>query len=61
MNILHNNDATRMATIRYDSEVREWRVTLRVLGVPQPGATYYTDDKQDAYGTARLMVNGTNS
>ena len=34
----------------------EYQVELFVRGVKQEDATYFTDDKEDAKGTARLMT-----
>jgi hypothetical protein len=42
--------------IRYCNEWDEYRVALKVDGVLTPEATYYTDDSEDAKGTANLML-----
>lgn len=46
---------TRTVTVAYNSELNEYRVRLSESGKPQPDADYFTDDKQDAFQTARLM------
>jgi hypothetical protein len=45
-----------VARIRRKSETNEWVVSLRVGGVLQRGATYYTNDLDDAQNTAQDMV-----
>lgn len=42
--------------VRYDSEWTEYRVSLRVDGVLDSGSIYFTDDSEDAKGTANLML-----
>lgn len=42
--------------IGYNRELNEYTVRLYVNGVRQQGADYYTDDKEDAEGTALAMV-----
>lgn len=42
--------------VRYCKIDQEYRVLLFVDGENQKNATYYTDDKEDAEGTAKLMV-----
>lgn len=49
------------ARIRRKSATDEWIVTLRVQGVLQKDATYYTNDFDDAIGTAKAMVKQANT
>lgn len=39
-----------------DSCTGEYRCRLKSDGVPNAGADYFTNDKDDAFGTARLMA-----
>lgn len=45
---------SRKATVYWDKEWSEYRVTFYVNGVKQQGADYHTDDKDDAIATAEL-------
>lgn len=44
------------ARIYWNSDDREFTVKLYKNGVYQKGADYFSDDKSDAYGTAKQMV-----
>lgn len=44
------------AVLQYDGRY-EYRVRLEVSGVIDPNADYFTDDKEDAVATARVMAN----
>ena len=41
-------------SIWFDEELGEYQVRLK----GRPGATYYTDDRADAFATAQAMRNG---
>lgn len=45
-----------VAKISRCSHLREFKVRLFVGGVHQEGADYFTNDKDDAVATARVMV-----
>jgi hypothetical protein len=47
-----NNEANfKTATVYFDSDWEQYQVVERATG-----STYYTDDKDDAIGTAKHMV-----
>jgi hypothetical protein len=46
----------RQARIGYDEDLDEYLVQLFVGGKRQKGADYFTPDRDDALGTAALMV-----
>ena len=43
--------------VGYDANLKEYRCRLIVDTVPNAGADYFTNDKDDAFGTANLMAN----
>lgn len=43
--------------IGYDAGLKEYRCRLKSDGVPNAGADYFTNDKDDAFATANLMAN----
>ena len=45
------------AAVRYNSELKEYRVKFYINGVHQVDADYFTDSKNDAIGTAEHQVN----
>jgi hypothetical protein len=45
-----------VAKISRCSHTREFKVRLFIAGNYQEGADYFTDDKDDAFSTARVMV-----
>lgn len=51
--ILH---LTTYVQVKYNSDIKEYYCVLTVNGVRQSDSTYYTDDKQDALGTAKAML-----
>lgn len=46
----------RMVKVYRDSELGEYQTRLYIAGIFQVNATYYTDNKQDAIGTADRML-----
>jgi hypothetical protein len=46
----------REGRIYWDPELREYSVELYIDGKKVTGATYFTDDKQDAENTAVCMM-----
>lgn len=46
----------RIVVIRKDSETGEYRARLSTYGIDKPEADYFTDDLDDAKGTARAMA-----
>ena len=46
-----------VARVWYDPELSEYSVTFRIDGVPCPDLNYFTDDKNDAIGTAHSVLN----
>ena len=44
--------------VHYSREWQEYRVRLFVGGTAIPEADYFTSDRDDAYGTAELMLQG---
>lgn len=46
----------RIVVIRKDSETGEYRARLYTYGTPKPDADYFTDDREDAKGTALAMA-----
>lgn len=46
----------RIAKVMSPNEYGEYVVRLYILGHHHTGADYFTDDKADAIGTARLMA-----
>ena len=49
-------DNARIATVKLNVELEEYYVELAVEGRVNFESTYFTDDKQDAIGTAKVMV-----
>jgi hypothetical protein len=47
---------TRKTTVKYNSEFREYQVSLLENGAIVKDATYYTDEKADAIATAEMMI-----
>ena len=41
--------------VRFNPEYQEYSVEVYALRVKQENATYFTDDKQDAIGTAKSL------
>lgn len=50
---------SRKAVVHYDSDLQEYSTVFYVNGDKLAGATYYTDDKQDAIDTGTCHVAGT--
>lgn len=44
------------AIVLFDDDLEEFKVELRLLGRRQKGATYFTNDRDDALGTAMAML-----
>lgn len=42
--------------VGYDAGTGEYRCRLKIEGKPEPEADYFTNDKADAFGTAREMA-----
>jgi hypothetical protein len=55
------SNGARVCTVYFDSEYREYQIRLAIGGEKKPYATGYTDDKQDAMGTAKAMAFQTGS
>ena len=45
-----------VARVWYDVELSEFSVTFRIDGIPCPELNYFTDDKNDAIGTAHSVL-----
>lgn len=48
-------DGLVKAVVKFCDDYQEYQVLLYKAGKLNKGATYHTDDKQDALGTAALM------
>ena len=46
----------RIVHVQYDPQLSEYRCRLRVYGVADKDADYFTNDKDDAIGTADAMA-----
>lgn len=46
----------RIVVVRKDDETGEYRCRLSTYGVNKPEADYFTDDLDDAKGTAKAMA-----
>lgn len=57
-NIEKYEKGDRRVVVRYDSGFKEYQCQLFENGKKNVNATYFTDDKQDALGTAQAMVEG---
>lgn len=51
-----NDEKTHRTTIHKDSDTGEYKVKLHVNGKHHEPADYFTDDKQDAHDTAKVMI-----
>jgi hypothetical protein len=49
----------RIVVVRKDSDTDEFRARLYTYGNAKPDADYFTDDLEDAKGTARHMARCT--
>lgn len=52
-----NSATNRVAKVYRDTEWNEYVVEFYIAGTKQAGASYHTDDLQDAEGTAGLHAN----
>lgn len=50
-----------VATTYRDSELQEYQVQVKIAGGPKVVATYFTDNKNDAMMTAKLMARQANT
>lgn len=48
---------SRTARVSYDVELDEYRVKFYIHGVREANADYFTNDKDDALGTAKYWCN----
>lgn len=56
---IENKDTNRKAVGVYDEDLDEWCVKFYIDGKHQKRADYFTNDRDDAVGTAKLEVNRT--
>lgn len=52
----HTQDKVHCVKVYYDPEFREHQCRLYTDGKLHVGSTYFTPDKDDALGTAQLML-----
>lgn len=58
--IMEKTQGNRTTKIHWDSDWKEYRVSLYIDGKHIKEARYFTDDKTDAIGSAKLMLNHKN-
>jgi len=46
-----------IARVWYDVELSEYSVMFHIDGIPCPELNYFTDDRDDAIGTAHVVLN----
>lgn len=52
-----HNKGDHIAKVYYDSDSNEYRVKFFKNGIHNPKADYFTNDKEDAHGTAKYELN----
>lgn len=57
---IHGHGNNRVCKVLLDTEYDEYVVQLHEAGVHRESADYFTNDKGDAVGTAKLMVETPN-
>lgn len=57
VSVINKSIIGAVARVWYDPELSEFSVTFRIDGTPCPELNYFTDDRDDAIGTAHVVLN----